>query len=144
MLFAIEAGLLTLFMVFAIKLSPLTHAGAPETMLIVVISVLAMSLHNVHSLQVRAVKAQIAVTGLFGSFASSTVHLFALLRTHKSTAAATAAFTQFLYPLMGFFGGAFLGALGFSSLGFIALAPPIAILTVMAAFSLKEQGSSSV
>ena len=89
MLFAIEAGLLTLFMVFATKLSPLTHAGAPETMLIVVISVLAMSLHNVHSLQVRAVKAQIAVTGLFGSFASSTVHLFALLRTHKSTAAAT-------------------------------------------------------
>jgi len=144
MLFAIEAGLLTLFMVSATKLSPLTHADAPETMLIVVISVLAMSLHNVHSLQVRAEKAQIAVTGLFGSFASSTVHLLAMLRTRKSAATATAAFKQFLYPLMGFFGGAFLGALGFSSLGFVALAGPIAILFAMAAFSLKEQVSLSV
>ena len=144
MLFAIEAGLLTLFMVSATKLSPLTHADAPETMLIVVISVLAMSLHNVHSLQVRAEKAQIAVTGLFGSFASSTVHLLAMIRTHKSTATAATAFKQFLYPLTGFFGGAFLGAFGFSSLGFMALAGPIAILFAMAAFSLKEQMSLSV
>ena len=144
MLFAIEAGLLTLFMVVATNLSPLTSAGAPETMLIVVISVIAMSLHNVHSLQVMPEKAQIAVTGLFGNFASSTTHLFALLRTGKPIAAATAAFKHFLYPLIGFFGGAFLGALGFSSLGFMALSAPIATLVLMAAFSLKEQRSSSV
>ena len=142
MLFAIEAGLLTLFMVYATKLSPLTHADAPETMLIVVISVLAMSLHNVHSLQVMPVKAQIAVTGLFGNFASSTVHLFALLRTGKSTTAAVTTFKQFLNPLLAFFGGAFLGAFGFSSLGFIALAFPIATLVFMAAFNLKVQGES--
>ena len=144
MLFTIEAGLLTLFVVFATKLAPLNSADAPETMLIVVISVLAMSLHNVHSLQVMPEKAQIAITGLFGNFASSTVHLLALLRTRKSTTAATTTFKQFLYPLIAFFGGAFLGALGFSSLGFIALAAPIATLTVMAVFSLQEQMSSSV
>jgi uncharacterized membrane protein YoaK (UPF0700 family) len=142
MLFAIEAGLLALFMVIATNLSPLTSADAPESMLIVVISVLAMSLHNVHSLQVMPEKAQIAVTGLFGNFASSTAHLFALLRTGKSATAAATAFKQFLYPLIAFFGGAFLGASGFSSLGFMALAGPIATLTVMAAFSLQEQRSS--
>ena len=87
MLFTIEAGLLTLFMVIATNLSPLTSADAPETMLIVVISVLAMSLHNVHSLLVMPDKAQIAVTGLFGNFTSGTVHLLALLRTGQSTAA---------------------------------------------------------
>ena len=142
MLFAIEAGLLTLFMVFATNLSPLTHADAPETMLIVVISVLAMSLHNVHSLQVMPDKAPIAITGHFGSFASRTVYLFALLRTGKPTAAATADFMQHLHPLSAFFGGAFLGALGFSSLGFVALAFPIATLVFMAAFNLKVQGES--
>jgi uncharacterized membrane protein YoaK (UPF0700 family) len=139
MLFAIEAGLLTLFMVFATNLSPLASADAPETMLIVVISVLAMSLHNVHSLQVMPDKAPIAITGHFGSFASRTVHLFALLRTGKSITAATTDFMQHLHPLSAFFGGAFLGALGFSSLGFMALACPIAALVFMAAFSLKVQ-----
>jgi uncharacterized membrane protein YoaK (UPF0700 family) len=129
-------------MVIATKLSPLTSADAPETMLIVVISVLAMSLHNVHSLQVMPEKAQIAVTGIFGNFASSTAHLFFMLRTGKSTTADTTAFKQFLYPLIAFFGGAFLGAFGFSSLGFMALTGPIATLTIMAAFSLKEQRSS--
>ena len=139
MLFVIEAGLLTLYMIVAINLSPLAGADAPATMLIVVISVLAMSLHNVHSLQVMPEKAKIAITGLFVNFAGSTIHLFALLRAGKSTSAATAAFRQLLYPLIAFFGGAFLGALGFTSLGFIALACPIAILIVMAAFSLKVQ-----
>jgi uncharacterized membrane protein YoaK (UPF0700 family) len=139
MLFVIEAGLLTLYLIVATNLSPLASADAPATMLIVVISVLALSLHNVHSLQVMPEKAQIAITGLFGNFASSTVHLFALLRTGKSTSAATAAFKQLLYPLVAFFGGAFLGAFGFVSLGFMALACPIAILIVMAAFSLKVQ-----
>jgi len=139
MLFVIEAGLLTLYMVVATNLSPLAGADAPETMLIVVISVLAMSLHNVHSLEVMPNKAKIAITALFGNFASSTVHLFALLRTGKSTAAATAAFKQLLYPLIAFFGGAFLGAFGFSSLGFIALACPIATLIVMAVFSPAVQ-----
>ena len=71
MLFAIEAGLLVLYMVVATNLSPLTSADAPETMLIVAISVLAMSLHNVHSLQVMPDKAQIAITGLFGN---SSIH----------------------------------------------------------------------
>jgi uncharacterized membrane protein YoaK (UPF0700 family) len=121
----------------ATNLSPLASADAPATMLIVVISVLAMSLHNVHSLQVMPEKAKIAITGLFVNFAGSTIHLFALLRAGKSTSAATAAFRQLLYPLIAFFGGAFLGVLGFSSLGFIALACPIATLIVMAAFSLK-------
>jgi uncharacterized membrane protein YoaK (UPF0700 family) len=139
MLFVIEAGLLTLYMVVAINLSPLASADAPETMLIVVISVLAMSLHNVHSLQVMPNKAQIAITGLFGNLAGSTVHLCALLRTGKPTTAATAAFKQLLYPVIAFFGGAFLGALGFSSLGFIALACPIVTLIIMTAFHLKEQ-----
>jgi uncharacterized membrane protein YoaK (UPF0700 family) len=139
MLFAIEASLLTLYMVFAINWSPLARVDAPETMLIVVISVLAMSLHNVHSLQVRSEKAQIAITGIFGNFASSTIHLFALLRTGKSTAAATTSFKQLLYPLIAFFGGAFLGAFGFSSFGFIALACPVATLILMAAFSLTGQ-----
>jgi len=83
MLFTIEASLLTLYMVVAINLSPLARVDAPETMLIVVISVLAMSLHNVHSLQVMPEKAQIAITALFGNFASSAVHLLALLRTGK-------------------------------------------------------------
>ena len=41
------------------------------------ISVFAMSLHNVHSLQVMPEKAQIAITGLFGNFASSVIHLLA-------------------------------------------------------------------
>ena len=142
MLFTIEAGLLTLFMVLAIKLSPLTHPDAPETMLIVVISVLAMSLHNVHSLQVMPVKAPIAITGHFGSFASRMVYLSILLRTGKPTAAATADFMQHLNPLIAFFGGAFLGAFGFSSLGFMALAFPIVTLVFMAAFNLKIQGES--
>ena len=136
MLFIIEAGLLTLYLVVATNLVPLARADAPETMLIVVISVLAMSLHNVHSLQVMPEKAQIAITGLFGNFASSMIHLLALLRTGKSTTVATAAFKKLLYPLSAFFGGAFLGALGFSSLGFMALACPIVILVVMAIFSL--------
>jgi len=139
MLFVIEAGLLTFYMVIAINFSPLPGVDAPETMLIVVISVLALSLHNVHSLQVMPEKAQIAITGLFGNFASSTVHLLALLRTRKSTDAATAAFKQLLYPLVAFFGGAFLGAFGVTSLGFMALACPIAILIVMAAFSLTSK-----
>jgi uncharacterized membrane protein YoaK (UPF0700 family) len=99
MLFVIEASLLTLFMVVATNLSPLASADAPETMLIVVISVLAMSLHNVHSLQVMPEKAKIAITGLFVNFAGSTIHLFALLRAGKSTSAATTAFRQLLYPL---------------------------------------------
>ena len=136
MLFTIEASLLTLYMVVAINLSPLARVDAPETMLIVVISVLAMSLHNVHSLQVMPEKAQIAITALFGNFASSAVHLLALLRTGKSTATATASFNKLLYPLIAFFGGAFLGAFGFSSFGFIALACPVATLIFMAAFSL--------
>ncbi len=139
LLFVIEAGILTLYMVIATNLSPLIGAEAPATMVIIVISVLAMSLHNVHSLQVMPNKAQIAITGLFGNFASSTTHLLALVRTGKSTAAATAASKQLLYPLIAFFGGAFLGAFGFTSLGFIALICPIAILIVMAAFSLVEQ-----
>jgi uncharacterized membrane protein YoaK (UPF0700 family) len=143
MLFAIEAGLLTLYMIVATNLSPLASADAPETMLIIVISVLAMSLHNVHSLQVMSDKAPIAITGHFGSFASKTVHLFVLLRTGKPTAPATAAFMQHLHPLSAFFGGAFLGAFGFSSVGFTALACPIAILVFMAAFSLKNQRGSS-
>ena len=139
MLFVIEAGLLTLYMVIATNLTPLTSADATGTMLIVVISVFAMSLHNVHSLQVMPEKAKIAITGLFVNFAGSTIHLLALLRTGKSTSAATAAFRQLLYPLIAFFGGAFLGAFGFSSLGFIALACPIAALVFMAAFSLTVQ-----
>lgn len=141
MLFTIEASLLTLYMVFAINLSPLAKVDAPETMLIVVISVLAMSLHNVHSLQVMPQKAHIAITALFGNFASSTVHLLALLRTGKSTAAATASFKQLLYPLIAFFGGAFLGAFGFSSFGFIALACPVATLIFLATFSLTVKNA---
>jgi hypothetical protein len=89
-------------MVVAINLSPLAGADAPETMLIVVISVLAMSLQNVHSLQVMPEKAQIAITGHFGNFASRTVHLFALLRTGKSITAATTVFMQHLHPLTAF------------------------------------------
>ena len=139
MLFVVEASLLTLYMVVAINLSPLPGGGAPETMLIVVISVLALSLHNVHSQQVMPEKAPIAITVLFGNFASSTVHLLALLRTGKPTAAASAAFKQLLYPLAAFFGGAFLGAFGFTSLGFMVLACPIAILIVMAVFSLTSK-----
>jgi uncharacterized membrane protein YoaK (UPF0700 family) len=139
MLFVVEACLLTLYMVVATNLSPLVRADAPETMLIVVISVLAMSLHNVHSLQVMPRKTHIAITALFANFASSTIHLLALLRTGKSTAAATADFKQLLYPLIAFFGGAFLGAFGFASLGFMALACPIATLIVMATFSLIVQ-----
>jgi uncharacterized membrane protein YoaK (UPF0700 family) len=135
----IEAGLLTLYMVLATNLVPLPRADAPETMLIVVISVFAMSLHNVHSLEVMPEKAHIAITGLFGNFASSMIHLLALLRTGKSTTVATAAFKKLLYPLAAFFGGAFLGALGFSSLGFMALACPIAILVVMAIYSLSSK-----
>jgi len=65
LLFVIEAGILTLYMVIATNLSPLIGAEAPATMVIIVISVLAMSLHNVHSLQVMPDKAQIAITGLF-------------------------------------------------------------------------------
>ena len=136
LLFVIEAGLLTLYMVIATNLSPLVGAEATTTMVIIVISVLAMSLHNVHSLQVMPDKAQIAITGLFGNFASSTIHLLALARTGKSTATATATSKQLLYPLIAFFGGAFLGAFGFTSLGFIALTCPIATLIVMAIFSL--------
>ncbi len=138
-LFAIEAGLLTLYMVVAINFSPLPGVNAPETMLIVVISVLALSLHNVHSLQVMPEKAQIAITGLFVSFSSSMTHLCALLRTGKSTATAAADFKKLLYPLLAFFAGAFLGAFGFTSLGFIALAGPIAILIAMAAHSLTSK-----
>jgi hypothetical protein len=69
MLLVIEAGLLTLYMVVAINFSPLPGVDAPETMLIVVISVLALSLHNVHSQQVMPEKAHIAITALFGNFA---------------------------------------------------------------------------
>ena len=141
MLFTIEASLLTLYMVFAINLSPLAKVDAPETMLIVVISVLAMSLHNVHSLQVMPQKAHIAITALFGNFANSTVHLLALLRTGKSTAAATASFKQLLYPLIAFFDGAFLGAFAFSSFGFIALACPVATLIFLATFSLTVKSA---
>jgi len=139
MLFVIEAALLTLYMVFATNPVPLARADAPETLLIIAISVFAMSLHNVHSLQVRPEKAQIAITGLFGNFASSMIHLLALLRTGKSTTVATAAFKKLLYPLIAFFGGAFLGALGFSSLGFMALACPIVTLVVMAIFNLTSK-----
>jgi len=129
-------------MVFATNLAPLARADAPETLLIIAISVFAMSLHNVHnvhSLQVRPEKAQIAITGLFGNFASSMIHLLALLRAGKSTTVATAAFKKLLYPLIAFFGGAFLGALGFSSLGFMALACPIITLVVMAMFNLTSK-----
>ena len=136
LLFVIEAGILTIFMVIATNLSPLVGAEDPATMGIIVISVLAMSLHNVHSLQVMPNKAQIAITGLFGNFASSIVHLLALARTGKSTATATAASRELLYPLIAFICGAFLGAFGFTSLGFIALICPIAILIVMAVLSL--------
>lgn len=139
MMFVIEAALLTLYLVVATSLSPLTGSETPATMVIVFISVLAMSLHNVHSLQVMPEKAQIAITGLFGNFASSTVHLLALARAGNSTADAAEAFKKLLYPLISFFGGAFLGALGFTSQGFIALACPIIILIVMAAFSLAAQ-----
>lgn len=145
MLFGIEAGLLTLYMVVATRLSPLPGVDSPETMLIVVVSVLALSLHNVHSLQVMPEKAPIAITGLFVSFSSSMTHLGFLLRTGKAADEAAAAFRRVLYPLVSFFGGAFLGAFGYTSLGFIALACPIAILVLMAAFSLAgnsqpEQG----
>jgi uncharacterized membrane protein YoaK (UPF0700 family) len=139
MLFLIEAGLLAVYMILAINMSPLARVDAPETMLIVAISVFAMSLHNVHSLQVMPEKAHIAITGLFGNFASNTAHLCALLRTGKPTATAAADFRKLLYPLMGFFGGAFFGALVYTSFGFYALAFPIALLIVMAAFSLAEQ-----
>jgi len=135
-LFAIEAGLLLLYMVVAIHFAPLARVDAPETMLIVIISVLAMSLHNVHSLQVMPAKAQIAITGLFGNFASSMTHLLALLRTGKPAAVAFISFKHLLYPLIAFFGGAFLGAFGFSSFGFIALAGPVVALILMAASSL--------
>ena len=139
MLFVIEACLLTLYMVIAISMSPLRGADAAETMLIVVISVLALSLHNVHSQQVMPEKAPIAITVLFGNFASSMTHLCALMRTGKSTGEAAAAFKKLLYPLVAFIGGAFLGAFGFTWLGFLALAGPIVILIAMAAFSLTNK-----
>ena len=132
MLFTLEAVLLMIFMGLAIHLSPLVSANATATMLIVAISVFAMALHNVHSLQVMPEKAKIAITALFISFASSTVHLCALLRTSQPTAEAAASFRALLYPLLAFFVGAFLGAFAYMSFGFAALASPIAILLALA------------
>lgn len=144
MLFVIEAGLLTLYMVIATRLSPLIGSEEPGTMVIIVISVLAMSLHNVHSLQVMPKKAEIAITGHFGKFASSTVHLLALVRTCKPTTSAMADFKQLFLPLVAFFGGAFFGAFGFSSLGFIALIFPITTLIIMAAVSFAGSRADRV
>jgi len=47
LLFVIEARILTLYMVIATNLSPLVGAEKPATMVIITISVLAMSLHNI-------------------------------------------------------------------------------------------------
>jgi len=136
-LFGIEAGLLVLFMIVGEALSPLTASDAPETTVVAVIAVLAMSLQNtIMALILRAHVPTTVMTGNVTRFVISAVDIFSTggadARTDTDATFKTRRqLLHYVYVLAAFALGAALGALGFDIIGFYAVACPVAILVIL-------------
>ena len=136
-LFGIEAALLVLFMIAGEILSPLTVSNPPDTTVVAVIAVLAMSLQNtIMALVLHAHVPTTVMTGNLTGFIISAVDIFGVGGTDVKTDRDAAFKTRrqllhYMYVLAAFVVGAALGAIGYVSIGFFATACPIVILIVL-------------
>ena len=144
LLFALEAGLLALFIVVAGTYAPLSGPSEPDTIRVALISVLAMSLHNAHAVKIlRVPVTTIAITSTFQNFVICAVEALGSRGTpcsdeEKAVMEARGKLGQYLRPLTAFVVGAMAGAVVFRLLGFAALVCPIGVLLVLAAISIRR------
>jgi uncharacterized membrane protein YoaK (UPF0700 family) len=144
-LFAIEAALLTLFMIAGSVLSPLRASDAPETTVVAVIAVLAMSLQNaIMALIMRAHVPTTVMTGNLTRFVISTVDIFGFggedARNDPEAAFKTRRqLLHYVYVLAAFMLGAVAGAFGFHAFGFYAVACPVAILALLSVLAVDRR-----
>lgn len=147
---AVEAGLLGAFMISGMYFSPLLGADTPETILVALIAVFAMTLQN-------AVMAKIfhqhvpttVMTGNFARFAISVIDIFgperASVDRDKDAAYKTRRqLRHYCYVLTAFSAGALAGAVSYNVGGFLALACPIIILIALAIHQWRIRHDSNL
>ncbi|MCF8467251.1 MAG: DUF1275 domain-containing protein [Sneathiella sp.] len=149
-LLGVEACLLAFFTGTGSSFSPLASADAPETIVVALFAVLAMSLQNVlMALIFQSHVPTTVMTGNFTRFAISAIDIFtpgcgepakdaeAVFKTGQQL-------RHYLYVLITFVTGALSGAFGFEEVGFPSLIFPTAVLAVMALYLWRTRHDSNV
>ena len=140
---AIEAALLGAFMLSGAIFSPLSGADSPETILVALVAVLAMTLQNAAMAQIFHQHVPTTVmTGNFARFAISVLDIFgsgqAYAERDKDAAFKTRSqLRHYCHVLMAFSAGALTGAIAYDIGGFFALACPVLILAVLALYQWR-------
>jgi len=129
-LLAAQAVLLAAFMALALVAAPLSSADAPLAVIAGLTGVAAMAIQNAAS---RTTFAGLAPTTVMtGNVTQLVLDLTDLLDGDLDRAEVRARMVKMGPPLLAFAGGAILGGLAFSRIGFWCLAAPVVLIASMA------------
>ncbi len=132
-LYAMQAILLTGFMLAGVAASPIASADAPATILCGLLGAAAMGVQNAHGrLTARSVVANTVMTGNVTQAVIDAFDWLVPIAAPAEREAARARLRRTLPPVAGFALGAGAGATAYLYAGFWALALPLAVLVFLA------------
>ncbi|HDR9269988.1 TPA: DUF1275 domain-containing protein [Burkholderia vietnamiensis] len=143
-LYAMQAILLTGFMLAGVAASPIASADAPATILCGLLGAAAMGVQNAHGrLTARSVVANTVMTGNVTQAVIDAFDWLVPIAAPAEREAARARLRRTLPPVAGFALGAGAGATAYLYAGFRALALPLAVLVFLACRAGRRDARSA-